>query len=170
MILSICFANCWFCQLPKTGSNIYAIKQQSVNMFSTSFTNCWFCQLPEWRNNNYVIKHQFRHIFWGKKIKTEISDSVFQKIYIAYLWFCDFTTRVYPSMKGLCRKLFHRSNFKRKKKLLIQVTKTGKYSFLNLGDHSKYMYVQNRWSANRKGNSSFIEIGCPPKKLQVKGI
>ena len=80
MIFSICFANCWFCQLPKTRSNIYAIKQQSVKMFSISFTNCWFCQLPEGRNNIYVIKHQFRHIFLGeKKLRLKFQTQSFKK-------------------------------------------------------------------------------------------
>ena len=43
----------------------------------------------------------------------------------------------------------------KKKKLLILFTKTGKYSFSIIGDHSKCMYAQSRCSTNKKSNNSF---------------
>ena len=43
----------------------------------------------------------------------------------------------------------------KKKKLLILFTRTGKYSFSIIGDHSKCMYAQSRCSTNKKSNNPF---------------
>ena len=79
MIFSICFANCWFCQLPKTGSNIYAIKQQSVNMFSTSFTYSGFVSCLKGEIINMSLNINSDTFFWEKKLRLKFQTQSSKK-------------------------------------------------------------------------------------------
>ena len=73
-------------------------------MFSIGFAYCWFCQLPETRNNIYAIKHQFRHIFGKVHLQVKLETESSKEICITNLWSCDFRKEVYKGMRCLYKK------------------------------------------------------------------
>ena len=73
-------------------------------MFSIGFAYCWFCQLPETRNNIYAIKHQFRHIFGKVHLQVKLETEYSKEICITNLWSCDFRKEVYKGMRCLYKK------------------------------------------------------------------